>query len=45
MVAAEPATLTLDPALRIIVFKNEKEMRAECPKPITTGRACPSASR
>jgi hypothetical protein len=30
--------LTIDPALRIIVFKNEKEMRAECPKPITTGR-------
>ena len=30
--------LTLDPALRIIVFKDEKEMRAECPRPITTGR-------
>ena len=30
--------LTLDPPLRIIVFKNDREMRAECPTPIATGR-------
>jgi hypothetical protein len=30
--------LQLDPALRIIVFKNAQELRAECPVEITTGR-------
>jgi hypothetical protein len=30
--------LQLDPPLRIVVFKNAQDLRAECPEPITIGR-------